>query len=152
MAQTVEADEPLRAAEGLLFGLGDVLQDAADVAGRQAAGVAFVVEQHQPAGPMLIACSGAILTEARARDLADEVEEPKRRRRGHSDCEWGRHRLTPWHKGVLGQGLYTRTQGEARKTGAGVQATLTIDFLRSGMAEVRARRALEALFSTLEDR
>ena len=69
--------------QGIGFGVGDMLEEAADVAGRQVAGVAFAVEQDQAARPVGVALAGAVLAEARLRNLLDEVEEARRLRRVH---------------------------------------------------------------------
>jgi hypothetical protein len=65
----------VEAVQGIRFGLGDVLQEAADVAGLEVAGVALVVEQDQAQRPVGEAFPGPVLAEVRLRDLADEVEE-----------------------------------------------------------------------------
>jgi hypothetical protein len=65
----------LQAGERVFFRLGDVLQEAADVAGRKLAGVPFVVEQDQAARPIGTAVAWAGLAEAGLSDLPDEVEQ-----------------------------------------------------------------------------
>jgi hypothetical protein len=48
--------------ERILLGLGDVLEEAADVAGRKITGVAFVVEQDEAARPVGAAFARAVLS------------------------------------------------------------------------------------------
>ena len=49
--------------------------------------MAFAVEQDQEARPVGAALAGAVLTEARQRDLADEVEQARGLRSGRGG--WG---------------------------------------------------------------
>jgi hypothetical protein len=77
--------------ERVLFRLGDVFEEAADISGRKVPGVAFGVEQDQAACPASVAFPGTVLGKARPRDLADEVEEPRRLIRSTGECEGGGH-------------------------------------------------------------
>jgi hypothetical protein len=85
----------LQAGQGILFGLGNVLQEAAYVPGGKIAGVALVVEQHQAARPVGTAVPRAGLAEAGLSHLPDEVEQTGRLGRGSSDWDGGRHRVPP---------------------------------------------------------
>jgi hypothetical protein len=74
--------------QGVLFGVGDVFEESADVAGRQVAGMAFVVKENETACPVRVAFCRPLLAEARAGDLADEIEESRR-------CGRCRHEVAP---------------------------------------------------------
>ncbi len=76
--------ETLWATGDLLLRLCDVLQEAADIAGRKVAGMPLAVEEDQAARPLGVALAGTVLPEARQRHLADEVEQSGRLR-GDSD-------------------------------------------------------------------
>jgi hypothetical protein len=85
----------LQTIKGLLFGLGDVFEEPADLTGRQVAGMTLVVKQRQTACPDGVTFGGSVLAEACVRLLADEVEQA--RGLGRSRGRWwlGRHRLAP---------------------------------------------------------
>jgi hypothetical protein len=54
----------LQAGEGILLGLGDVFEEAADVAGGQVTRVALAVEQDEAARPVGVPFAGALLAVA----------------------------------------------------------------------------------------
>jgi hypothetical protein len=91
-----------QAVEGIGLGLGDVGEEAADVAGGQVARVALVGEEDEAAGPVGEALAGPVLAEARLRHLTDEVEQFRRLGRG------------PGRRGGWGHGS---TPGEAKRPG-----------------------------------
>jgi hypothetical protein len=75
----VEEDEGgvglFEAGEGVLFGVGEVFEESADVGEGEVAGVAFVVEEDESANPEGEAIAGPVLAETSQGGLADEVEE-----------------------------------------------------------------------------
>ncbi len=88
------------AVDGVLVGVGDVVEETVDVTGLEVAGMAFVVEQDQGAGPVDMAFRGPILAEPVAGELTDEVKEARRLGGG---LGWGRrsgHGSPPRSDGV----------------------------------------------------
>jgi hypothetical protein len=71
-----------QAVQGVLLGLADVFEEAAHIGGRQFPGMAFVVEEDEAARPVGEAFAGAVLAEACAGDLTDQVEQARCLRRG----------------------------------------------------------------------
>jgi hypothetical protein len=105
----------LQAAEGVFFGLTDVFEEAADVAGREVAGVALAVKQDEAERPVGVAFAGSVLAEARPRDLADEVEQAGRLRGGGCGRELGGHGSLRVGNGVDRGRVYFRPDPRARK-------------------------------------
>ena len=127
----------LQAGERVFFRLGDVLQEAADVAGRKLAGVPFVVEQDQAARPIGTAVAWAGLAEAGLSDLPDEVEQAGWLGRGSSERNGGRH----GDPSLTGNGLFRisvhpNTRSGKQKRGAETGFFLTGKDPEIGMAEV----------------
>jgi hypothetical protein len=71
-----------QAGQGILLGLGEVFEEAADVAGRQVAGVALVVEEDEPTHPFDILLDRLGPAEVGERRLAKLIEQARRLRRG----------------------------------------------------------------------
>src|SRR5262249_19775792 len=80
-----------QAGERVLFGVGEVFEEAADVAGRKVAGVALAVEQDQAARPVGVAFAGAGLAETALGDLPNEVEQAGRLGLGSAGLGWRGH-------------------------------------------------------------
>jgi hypothetical protein len=83
--------------QGILLGLGNVLQEAAHVTVRKVAGVPFIVEENQAARPVGAAFAGTVLAEACSGHLADEVEQ-RRLRRCRGGKRLRRHGFLPGEK------------------------------------------------------
>ncbi len=81
--------------EGILFGSGDVFEEAADVAGQEVARVAFAVEEDEAARPGHEAFGGSLLSQAFQRDLANEIEEARGLGRRTGGQGWRGHGWTP---------------------------------------------------------
>jgi hypothetical protein len=106
-----------QAAQRLLFGLGDVLQEAAEVAEVAVARMAFVVEQNQAACPVGAVFSRSIVAEACLRHLADEVEETRGGRSSRGGKRRGGHGMPP-ESGtglVEGECTYEQKAGQEKK-------------------------------------
>jgi len=82
-----------QAGQGVLFGVRDMLEEAANIGGEEVAGVAFVVEEDEAVRPVGVAFPRPRLAETLEGDLSNEVEETGRLRRvrivwglsGHGD-------------------------------------------------------------------
>jgi hypothetical protein len=72
--------------EGVLLGVGDVLEEAVDVPGLEFAGVALVVEQDKGADPAGVAFRRPVLPETIAGELTNEVQ--KARGLGERERTW----------------------------------------------------------------
>ena len=77
-----------QAGQRVFLSVGDVFEEAADVTGRKVAGVAFGVEKDEAACPGSEAIPRTVLAEAGPRDLANEVQEPRRLGRGRALAGW----------------------------------------------------------------
>jgi hypothetical protein len=104
------------AVERILLGVGDVLEEAADITWLEFAGMAFVMEQDQGAGPVGVAFRGAVLAETLAGELTDEIQKPRGLRGGR---EWGRrsgHGGPPkGNVGGLGECTPEQKRGQEKK-------------------------------------
>lgn len=98
----------VQAGQRVFFGVGDVFEKSADVAGGKIARVAFVVKEHETERPVGAAFAGAVLTEALARHVADEVEQARRRRSKGVGNAWRGHGKTP--EGLRDEGKCTHEQ------------------------------------------
>jgi hypothetical protein len=106
----------IQTGQGILLGLGDVLQEAADVAGREVAGVTFVVKEDQTTRPVGGALTGTVLPEACQGHLADQVEQTRRLMGGQGGQRFAGHDVSPRAGGQsLEERVSTRTETEARK-------------------------------------
>jgi hypothetical protein len=71
-----------------LFGVGDVFEEAAHGAQVEVAGMAFVVEEDEAAGPVGVALGGAVLAQARVGDLTNDLKQARRLGRSREGWSW----------------------------------------------------------------